>query len=80
MIESSWIRIDKLMRNGRNARTHSRKQIRQIGRPGQKVLRSPRKLRRRIRWRNSSRYEYAGVAGAIRSRAVPGLCSSGAAG
>jgi hypothetical protein len=35
MIESSWIGIDKLTPNARNARTHSRKQICQIGRPGQ---------------------------------------------
>src|SRR5437764_12254286 len=30
MIDISWIAIDKLTPNGRNARTHSRKQIRQI--------------------------------------------------
>ena len=30
MIDIFWIAIDKLTPNGRNARTHSRKQIRQI--------------------------------------------------
>src|SRR5262245_27168988 len=30
MIDISWIAIEKLTPNGRNARTHSRKQIRQI--------------------------------------------------
>src|SRR5215471_5957141 len=30
MIDISWIAIEKLTQNGRNARTHSRKQIRQI--------------------------------------------------
>ena len=30
MVDIRWIAIDKLMPNGRNARTHSRKQIRQI--------------------------------------------------
>ena len=30
MVDVCWIAIDKLTPNGRNARTHSRKQIRQI--------------------------------------------------
>ena len=30
MVDICWIAIDKLTPNGRNARTHSRKQIRQI--------------------------------------------------
>ena len=30
MVDICWIAIDKLMPNRRNARTHSRKQIRQI--------------------------------------------------
>src|SRR5436190_6790209 len=30
MVDIRWIAIDKLMPNGRNARTHSKKQLRQI--------------------------------------------------